>query len=139
MFTFVTPRQVQVFVWCLLRLLDKSVQQNHASRLINIEKNSGNAIMGQTRPHFVDAAGERSAHRHSDWPAELDGLDILPDSFPVILWQILQPLPNGFTPEVRLEEDRRDAFAFSFSCSRWGVFGYLVPLAHKAIVPHKVH
>jgi len=84
MLALVAPRQVQILVRSLLRLLDESVEQDHPASFVDIEKHSCDSVLGQARPHFIDAIAKWFANRHPDGPAELHCLDILSDALPII-------------------------------------------------------
>jgi hypothetical protein len=56
MLTLVAYRQLQILSGRLLCFLDKSVQQDHPSFLVDVEKYSGDAVLSQTCPDFTNAA-----------------------------------------------------------------------------------
>jgi hypothetical protein len=84
MLALVAPRQLQILVRSLLCLLDESMQQDHPALLVDVEEHPRYSVLGQARPHLVDAIAYRSANGHADWPAELDGLNVLADPLPVL-------------------------------------------------------
>jgi hypothetical protein len=91
MLFFVSPRQSQVRVGRLLRLLYEAVQQDHSVLAIDIEQNAGNAIVREIRADLVDSLTQRPANWHSDRPAEFDRLDVLSNSFPMYhIWYSCQ-------------------------------------------------
>src|ERR1700749_1767665 len=59
--------------------LDETVQQNHPALLFYVKQHASDAILAQRRANFVDSLAERSAQRHAQGPAKLNGLDILAD------------------------------------------------------------
>jgi len=115
MLGFVSPRQLQVFVWSLLRFLDESVQQYHPALLVDVEKYARDSVLGQARPHFINGVPQRPANRHPDWPTELYRLDVLANPLAVLIeWQTLQPIPQRFSAGVRPKEDYLNSFALLF-------------------------
>jgi hypothetical protein len=79
MLGFVALRERQIFQWRLPRLLDKSVQDNHAAFSINIKQHAPDSILEQAASHFEDAITKRLANGHSDRPTELNGFDVFAD------------------------------------------------------------
>jgi hypothetical protein len=59
------------------------VQQNHLAT-DDREDHARNASSGKIAAHFPETVSERTAIGHSDWPAELYFLNILPDDATVI-------------------------------------------------------
>jgi len=95
-FTLVPARQLQIIQRRLLRFLDKAMQQNHPLFRINVEQYPRDAVLGEMRPYFADAATEGSAHWHTDRPSKFDCLDILTDELAVLgRWQAFQPFPKA--------------------------------------------
>jgi hypothetical protein len=84
MFLLVAFCQLQIFVWRLLRFLDESMEQNHSTLLVYVEKHASNSVLSQARSHFIDALAERLANRHPDGPAELYSLEVLSEVLPVL-------------------------------------------------------
>ena len=103
MLFLVSSRQGQFFIRCLLRFLYKTVEQHHSILRINVEQDACNPIVCEMRSDFKNSVTHNSTRRHSNRPAELDGLDVRSDSLPVIrIWQRLEPLSNWFaTASVR--------------------------------------
>ena len=112
MLFFVSSRQGQIFIRRLLCLLYETVKQHHSILCVDIEQDPSNPIVRKVRSDFKNSLAQGSTRWHSNRPAELDGLDVLSDSLPVIrIWQRLEPLSNWFATALRLIEDRRDALA----------------------------
>ena len=84
MLILVAARQVQILVRRLPRFLDESVEQDHMAFLVDIEKYACDSVLGQARPHFVDALAQWSTNGHPDWPAELSRLNVVADPLPVL-------------------------------------------------------
>ena len=108
MFVLVAPRQFQIVVRRLLCFLDESVEQDHPAPPVDIKKHARDSVLGQARPHFMDAVAHWPANRHPNRPAELHGLDILSDAFPVIGWQLLEPFSQPLSARFSAIEDRRN-------------------------------
>src|SRR5947209_2742804 len=111
MFVLVAPRQFQIVVRRLLCFLDESVE----APPVDIKKHARDSVLGQARPHFMDAVAHWPANRHPNRPAELHGLDILSDAFPVIGWQLLEPFSQPLSARFSAIEDRRNPLALSFN------------------------
>jgi hypothetical protein len=62
----VALRQVQILGRCLLRFLDESMEQHHPALLVDIEKHARNSVLGQARPHFIDAIAQWFANGHAN-------------------------------------------------------------------------
>ena len=93
----ISSRQCQFFIRRLLCFLYETVEQHHSIPRINVEQDPSNPIVREMRSDFIDSVAYGSARWHSDRPAELDSLDVLSDSPPVIrIWQRLEPLSNWF-------------------------------------------
>jgi hypothetical protein len=122
MLILITTRQVQVLVRCLLRFLDKSVEQDHSALFVDVKENSRDSVLSQVRPHLVDPATHWPANGHPDRPAELHGLDILPDPFPVLGRQPSPLPPHRLSACLRAIEDRRNPLALSFKRLRRGPY-----------------
>jgi hypothetical protein len=75
MLGFVAFSQAQVLSRCLLRFLDKSMQQYHSASLIDVEQDAGNSVLTEARPHFIDTFAYRPANGHADRPPKLDSLN----------------------------------------------------------------
>jgi hypothetical protein len=60
------------------------MQQNYPALLVNVEKDPGDSVLGQTRPHFVDAVAQWFASGHPNRPAELDSLDVFANPLAVV-------------------------------------------------------
>src|SRR5689334_18448162 len=87
------------------------MQQDHASLLVNIEKNASDPVLGQARSHFKDSVPQRSTNGHSDWPSKLDRFDILSDAFSVLWRELFQPHPYWFSAGLCPIENGRDPFS----------------------------
>ncbi len=103
MLILVSSRQGQFFNPRLLCFLYETVEQHHSIPRINVEQDPSNPIVCEMRSDFKNSLAQGSTRWHSNRPAELDGLDVLSDSLPVIrIWQRLEPLSNWFaTASVR--------------------------------------
>jgi hypothetical protein len=97
MLFFVSPRQGQVSLGRLLRLLYEAVQQDHSVLAIDIEQNAGDAIVREVCADLVDSLTQRSANWHSNGPAEFNRLDVLSNSLSiVVIGKRFEPVPNRF-------------------------------------------
>jgi hypothetical protein len=102
-----------------LSLFDKSVQQDHPPFSIDVEKYPRNSILAQVRPNFEKAIGQRFANGHADRPAELNGLDVLPNPFAVFVRrQSLQPCSQRFAASLGPKENGLNSLAQFFGSSR---------------------
>jgi hypothetical protein len=52
-FALVGTSKLQILVWCPLRLLDESVQQDHAAKFVNVKEHSRDPIARQIRSDLV--------------------------------------------------------------------------------------
>ena len=92
MLILITTRQVQVLVRCLLRFLDKSVEQDHSALFVDVKEDSRDSVLSQARPHFIDSATYWLANGHPNRSAELHSLNILSDAPPILRRKSFQPL-----------------------------------------------
>jgi len=142
MLAFVAPRQLEILPRRFLRLLEEPVQQHHAALLVDVKEHSGGAVPCKICSHLIDAFAERLAHGHADGPADLDCLDVFPDSLPVFgREQALQPFPHRFSARVRTKKDRRRAFSLLSEGFTRGFTAGCRPgfSAHQGTVPYMVH
>jgi hypothetical protein len=51
--TLVSASQFQIFIWGLLRLLDKAVKKHHPALFVNVEQHSGHAVPDEIGPHLM--------------------------------------------------------------------------------------
>jgi len=80
---FILSGQFHIFVWSLLRFLDKPMQQDHFTPHTHVEKDTPNAATSEVRSHFVKPILKRTTSWHSDRPTELNRLNIQPDSLSI--------------------------------------------------------
>jgi hypothetical protein len=110
MLFFVPPRQGQVSVGRLPRLLYEAVQQDHSVLAIDIEQNPSNAIVHEIRANLVDPLTHRPTNRHTDRPAEFNRLDIFSDSLPIVgIGKRFEPGPNRFAARTCAKKDRGES------------------------------
>ncbi len=121
----VASSQFQIFGRRLPRLFDESMQQDHPAFFVDVEKHPGDAVLGQTSSHLINAVPQWPASGHPNGPAELHGLDVLPNAFPVIWGKPLQPFPDWFAARLRAIEDRRNPLTLVFARLRWGTCAFL--------------
>ncbi len=125
MSVLVASSQLQIFGRRLPRLFDEPMQQDHPAFFVDVEKHPGDAVLGQTSSHLINAVPQWPANGHPDGPAELHGLDVLPNAFPVIWGKPLQPFPHWFAARLRAIEDRRNSLTLVFARLRWGTCAFL--------------
>jgi len=127
--TFILSCQFHVFVWSLLRFLDKSMQQDHLALHTDVEKDTPDAATRKVRPHLVKPILERTAGWHSDRPAELDRLNVQSNSLSILDGlKRFEPLSNRLSTGRRAKKDGAEALHRTCGCS-----------PHTPNVPHKVH
>jgi hypothetical protein len=80
----------------LLRLLDESMEQNHAASRYTKQHPAGSSI-SQITSGLPKAVAEAPAIGHSQRPAELHFLNVKTDPLPVFGRKTQKPLPNGLT------------------------------------------
>ena len=68
---------------------------------------------------FEQAATERTAERHSNWPSELEILQSCADDATIRSGQLQQPLPYGFRTHVRAEENHATRLATSVTAETY--------------------
>src|SRR5713101_3442582 len=83
------------------------------------------SIYDSSSSHLINAVPQWPANGHPDGPAELHGLDVLPNAFPVIWGKPLQPFPHWFAARLRAIEDRRNSLTLVFARLRWGTCAFL--------------
>src|SRR5881394_3032013 len=111
MLILVASCQLQVLSRCLLSFFDEPVEQDHPSLLVDIEEHTCDSVLNQAGPHFINPATQRPATRHSNRPAKLHGLDILPDALPILCRKLLQPFPHRLSARLCAIEDRWNPLA----------------------------
>ncbi len=143
MLVLVSSRQFQIFIRCLLCFLYETVQEHHSIPLINVEQDPSNPIVCEMSSDFIDSLTHGSTRWHSNWPAELYGLDVLSDSLPVLrIWQRLEPLSNRLATAFGSIEDCRDALAglCCIFCVRAIALPWFLWFLHRHLsVPYIVH
>jgi hypothetical protein len=93
----VFSRYGQIGIGRLTAFLFEAMQQYHATIFVNIEQHPYDPILIQIRSHLEKALSHWAAYWHADWPSKLNRFDVFADHLPVLLGQILEPLPNGFS------------------------------------------
>src|ERR1035437_9916618 len=78
--------EFQFCLWSLLRLFDKRMEQDHMS-LISAKENACNSAATKIAPDFPEAAAERAAKRHAQWPPEFRRGDVKANNSAIIRWQ----------------------------------------------------
>jgi len=127
---FVRSCKSQVYGWGFASLLDESVEQYHSRSPIYIKQHTRNAIVRQISSNLIDSVTKRTANRHSQWPTELDSLNVGTDPLPVvIIGQRFQPVLYGLAPSLGPIEKCR--YTLPFRDSRIA--------AHRINVPYTVH
>jgi hypothetical protein len=62
-----------------LRLLDKSMKENHPLPPVYIEQDTCDSISFKTDANLMQPVTQGATHRHSDGPAVLDRPDVFPN------------------------------------------------------------
>jgi hypothetical protein len=114
------------------------MQEDHPPLFVDVEKDAGNPMLSEVRPHFKDAVAQRPASRHPDRLTELYCFDILAYPLAILVrGQTLQPISQWFPAGIRPEEDRLNSLSQVFKRSglHIRINGESRFLAHRASVP----
>jgi hypothetical protein len=73
---------VKLPLWSPLRLLNEAVEQYRVAPLYS-EQHAGNPATTEVGANLEEPIAHWAAGRHTDWPAKLDGSDIIADGLAV--------------------------------------------------------
>ena len=79
------------------------MQENHFT-FLNSEEYASLTPSGKMNPYFPQVSFHLPHERHSQRPAKLNELNILPNRFAILLIQLHKPLANRLIIRIRTEE-----------------------------------